>query len=804
MIKKLLQVFSFVTLIALPYSSVAQNISGIINTYTAVTAITGTTISVTSAAGFSVGGKVLVIQMKGATITQANNNSYGNIVAYNNAGNYEYATVTAVNGNNISIQSPLCRQYTIADLVQLITVPQYTNPTVTATLLAQDWNGNTGGVLVFEASGTVTLNADIDVSGNGFIGGATCLAGFGCNNTNYFLGTGSGGIKGESIAQYIAGQQGGMGKLANGGGGGNPGNCGGGGGGNFGAGGIGGNEYSGCGSSGIQGVGGSVVSNTGSKIFLGGGGGGGFSDNSQSVTPGTDGGGIVMITANAIDGNNFFIRSDAPDQTLVANDESAGGGGSGGSIILAVPNFLSTTNITTNGGDGGNTYNNIFIGDCHGPGGGGGGGLLWLSGASLPAAVNYTSNAGQPGLVQNPSSSCYNTTFGAAAGVNGGVLFNLPGTQLLVPVNLGNDTSLCPSQAVVLDAGAGYATYLWNDGSTNETLSALLTGVYAVTVTTGAGCSDIDTVTLSLLPPIIFNVGNDTTVCPHQNVLVNAGNGFAGYLWNDGSTSQTFITNDSGWATVTVADTLGCLGKDSLMVNWYVVAQPALGNDTSFCVGSSHTFDAGAGNSSYLWSDGSTNQTLTTAATGLYSVTVTDAQGCSAQAAANILGYFFPPDLSMPDTFMCPGTPIQVSAPGALAQYLWGDSSTFMSDMISMPGVYSVTVFNSNGCSATDSFVVSEKCPVLLYFPNGFSPNDDGVNDGFFGIGINISNYHLEIYNRWGQLIFITEDINDYWDGKLDDVPCGIGVYIYYAKYSGESGGVITSGNVKGNVTLFR
>ncbi len=802
--KKKLKTLLLSILIVSPFISYSQNISGIINSYTSVTAITGVNISVTSSVGFSVTGKVLIIQMKGAAINQTNTLSYGDILSYNNAGNYEYAIVTAINGNTITIQSPLCRQYTIADLVQLITVPQFTNPTVTATLLAQDWNGTTGGVLVFDASGTVTLNADIDVSGNGFTGGATCLSGFGCSNTNFFLGLGSGGVKGESIAQYIGGQEGGMGKIANGGGGGNPGNCGGGGGGNFGSGGIGGNEYSGCGTTGIQGIGGSVVSNTGLKIFMGGGGGGGFSDNSQSVTPGTDGGGIVLITASAIDGNNFFIRSDAPNQTLVANDESAGGGGSGGSIILAVPNFLSTTNITTNGGDGGNTYNNIFTGQCHGPGGGGGGGLLWISGATLPASVNYTAAAGQPGLVQNPASSCYNTSFGAAAGNAGGVLFNLPLAQLLVPVDLGPDTSLCPLQTLVLDAGAGYASYVWNDGSTTENINALQTGVFAVTVTTGSGCTDIDTVTLSLLPPIIFSLGNDTTVCQNEIVLLDAGNGYAGYLWNDGSTAQTFPTNDSGLVNVTVANNLGCTGTDTMMIYWNIPPQPDLGNDTSICISGSHTFDAGTGATAFVWNDGSTTQTITVTVPGLYSVTVTDAFGCTAQAGGNILGYFNPPDLVMPDTFMCPGTPIQIIAPGTFTHYLWQDSSVFSSIMVNMPGVYSLTVTNFVGCSATDSFLVQEKCPVLLYFPNGFSPNEDGINDGFFGIGFNISSYHLEIYDRWGQLIFITNDIHDHWDGKKDDAPCGIGVYIFYSKYSGESDGVITTGEVKGNVTLLR
>ena len=55
-----------------------------------------------------------------------------------------------------------------------------------------------------------------------------------------------------------------------------------------------------------------------------------------------------------------------------------------------------------------------------------------------------------------------------------------------------------------------------------------------------------------------------------------------------------------------------------------------------------------------------------------------------------------------------------------------------------------------------------------------------------------------------GQLIFITDDINHHWNGSLDDAPCGIGVYIYYVKYSGESDGVIISGEVKGNVTLLK
>ncbi len=796
--------FIFIVYSFISKTIVAQNIGGIINIYTSVTSIVGTTISVSSSAGFITGNKVLIIQMKGAGIDQANTPAYGDVLAYNNAGNYEYATITGVSGNNITIQSPLCKQYSIPDLVQLITVPEYITPTITSTLMAQDWNGVTGGVLVFEASDTVIMNADINVSGNGFRGGITYSGSFGCSNPNYYLSTGVGGEKGESISKYINMQECGRGKLANGGGGGNPGNSGGGGGGNSGAGGIGGNEYSGCGATGVQGIGGSSVSYSGGKIFLGGGGGGGFGDNAQSITPGTDGGGIVIITANTIIGNNFFIRSNGLHQTLVANDESAGGGGSGGSVFLSTANFPTTLNITTNGGDGGNTYNNIFTGQCHGTGGGGGGGILWINGATLPATINFTTNGGQPGIVQNPASQCYNTSFGALAGQNGNALFNLPSIQPLVPVDLGNDTSVCPAQTLVFDAGANYTTYLWNDASTNQTLAFLITGSYSVTVTNASGCSDIDTLTISLLPPIVFSIGNDTAVCPQQPIFLDAGAGFTNYLWNNGSTSQTISTVDSGDCVLTVTNNLGCIGIDTVEVNWFTPQIPILGNDTSICLNGQFIFDPGVGFNNYLWADGSTTQSYIAINPGLYTVSVTDANGCTSIGSASVLSFVSPPSIEINDTFLCHGTPVFIQSPNTILNHIWSDSTTNSFMQVNSPGIYSITIITIEGCTKTDSFEVKESCPVLLYFPNAFSPNGDGVNDEFFPIDFNVSEFHMHIYNRWGQLIFESNNLSERWNGTFKEQLCAIGVYVYSATYSGESDGIISSGNLKGSVTLIK
>src|SRR5437016_3731077 len=101
----------------------AQNISGIINDYAQVTNMIGNIdLTVNSVTGFSVGDKVLVIQMKGATVNQTNTINYGDITAYYNSGNYEYAIIDTIvtSTNTISLQFPLCRSFTPADVVQII------------------------------------------------------------------------------------------------------------------------------------------------------------------------------------------------------------------------------------------------------------------------------------------------------------------------------------------------------------------------------------------------------------------------------------------------------------------------------------------------------------------------------------------------------------------------------------------------------------------------------------------------------------------------------------------------------------
>jgi hypothetical protein len=178
-------IFVFFSLLFLEHKLQAQNISGVVNSYVAVSAVTVNSATVTAIGPFQVGDKVLIIQMKGATITTSNTVAFGTITALGNAGNFEFATISSISGNTVTFSSNLCKTYTPSGKVQLVKVPVYTNATIVGTVTAQPWNGTTGGIVAIEATNSITFNANINVSGQGFLGGAVFTGWFGCNDPNY-------------------------------------------------------------------------------------------------------------------------------------------------------------------------------------------------------------------------------------------------------------------------------------------------------------------------------------------------------------------------------------------------------------------------------------------------------------------------------------------------------------------------------------------------------------------------------------------------------------------------------------------
>ncbi|HTJ52281.1 MAG TPA: hypothetical protein VL443_22625, partial [Cyclobacteriaceae bacterium] len=389
------------------------NISGVINSYLRVTSITLASRQFVannlsgSISDFAVGKKILIYQAKGATITTTNTSSYGTVTAYNNAGNYEFAKVTSITGSSpytITVAS-LVNSYTATDFVQLISVPQYVDVNVTATVTPIAWSSaqGRGGIIAFEATGILTLGANIDASNMGFAGGGIGGSDGSCPDPSTYVSTSNNfAEKGEGMAAFASSQQYARGPQANSGGGGNPHNAGGGGGSNYTAGGNGGQGYQPGGACAVLnagGLAGKVFPYTASttKLFFGGGGGAG-QENDGLASAGGVGGGIIIIRANTVKstcGATYGFYANGKSATNNSGNDGAGGAGAGGSIVLDVLNYVLTCNIqaTANGGNGGG----VIDAASHGGGAGGGVGIIFEVNPPTSAYKQYASTAGTNG-----------------------------------------------------------------------------------------------------------------------------------------------------------------------------------------------------------------------------------------------------------------------------------------------------------------------------------------------------------------------------------------------------------------------
>lgn len=395
-------------------------IGGTVNTYyQVVEVIPGKScVRLNTTSGLGYNDKVMLLQMKGATISTSNDNTFGNLSSQNNAGNYEINTICTVIGDTAFFVYTILNSYTVSGKVQLVRIPQYYSATVSSPLRPSPWNNatGTGGVVAIIVDEDLMLNAPISADSCGFKGGNFLLCNGQCTSSinGYvydasFIGivTGQrGAYKGEGIAEPAAGMTGGRGAPANGGGGGNNHNNSGGGGGNLHAGGFGGGNTSsmGCSQS-YPGQGGKPLNSAGgTKIFFGGGGGAGHSNNGTATTVGGGhGGGIVFILAKNLIGNGQKITSSGQPGGNSVGDGAAGGG-AGGTIVMAVANYIGSVNLEANGGVGGDSNDGGTLNRCYGGGGGAAGGSFYFSSAAPP--INYIDTAGRGGIETGSAGTC--------------------------------------------------------------------------------------------------------------------------------------------------------------------------------------------------------------------------------------------------------------------------------------------------------------------------------------------------------------------------------------------------------------
>ena len=266
-------------------------------------------------------------------------------------------------------------------------------------------------------------------------------------------------------------------------------------------------------------------------------------------------------------------------------------------------------------------------------------------------------------------------------------------------------TTFCDGDSVVLTSSLA-SSYLWSTGETTQSITVFATGDYYVTATLGTGCSgvsDTTTVTVNSNPiPTITPLG-PTTFCDGDNVVLLASVANS-YQWNTGATSQSITVSSSGQFWVDVVDFNGCSGtSDTVDVTVNPNPEPTItpGGPLEFCDGDSVVLTSSASDS-YLWSTGETTQSIVVYSSGTYSVTVTDANGCSGVSApvtvvVNELPFSF--IFATGPTEFCEGDSVDLVARESLA-YLWSNGDTTRIITVTESGTYSVVNIDENGCQS--------------------------------------------------------------------------------------------------------
>lgn len=345
-------------------------------------------------------------------------------------------------------------------------------------------------------------------------------------------------------------------------------------------------------------------------------------------------------------------------------------------------------------------------------------------------------------------------------------------------VNLGPDATYCSNTTLQLDAQNSGASYLWHDGSSNQTLDVSSSGSFWVDVTAN-GCTERDSIEINMLSEIPLNLGNDTSLCAENTLLLDANIFGFDLLWQDGSTNAQYLVTAAGNYAVT-ANANGCFYTDSITVSTIPAPLLSITGNMEICEGQSTELIASGANT-YSWNTGQTTPSITLSSGGTFQVTGTLTQtGCSGTATFTV-NTLPPPIVTLPETVTkCEGSSIIASAETSVnGNLLWntGSDSPFIS--IDEPGTYSVVLSTACGASTATIEVIDKDCFNNLFIPNAFSPNGDGVNDIFRAFSQNAIAFEMSVYNRYGEVVFYTDTIQQGWDGSMlnGDYFCQVGVY---------------------------
>jgi hypothetical protein len=339
-------------------------------------------------------------------------------------------------------------------------------------------------------------------------------------------------------------------------------------------------------------------------------------------------------------------------------------------------------------------------------------GNLWSTGATTQSIT--VSAAGSYSVTATNAGGCQATSAPFAVTANA-----LPATPAI-----SGATAFCAGGSTTLTSSSTTGN-LWSTGATTQSITVSAAGSYSVTVTNASGCQATSAATVVSVNPLPATpiISGPTSLCGGATIILTSSSA-TGNLWSTGATTQSIAVSAAGSYSVTVTDPSGCSATSAA----YAVtanplpATPTISGPAAFCTGGTITLTSSSATGN-LWSTGATTQSISVSTAGSYSVTVTNASGCSATSAVSVVTANplpVTPVITGPNAICGAGT-ITLTSSSATGN-LWSTGVTTQSITVSAAGSYTVTVTNPSGCSATSgAFAVTVTAPPATPVISGVS-----------------------------------------------------------------------------------